>query len=94
MDTLFKVLEQFEKLGINPLYIISIVFLTVLLKSIDRKHKIKNSDVIFPLLIGLCVCWIGRPWDFQKWVMDSMTHSAVSYYASRIWGSRLRDRRK
>jgi len=83
MDTVYQVLEQFEKLGINPLYVISISFLTILFKSIDSKRKIKNSDVIFPLFLGLCVCWIGKPWDFQKWVMDSMIHSAVSYYASR-----------
>lgn len=90
MDGFNEAIELFEKLKINPLYVIGVMFLTVILKAIDSKRKIKHGDVIFPFLAGLAVCWIGQRWDINKWALDSITHSAIAYYASRIWGARLR----
>lgn len=92
-DGFNDVIELFEKLNINPLYVIGILFLTIVLKSIDTKHRIKHGDVIFPLFVGFSICWIGHKWMWEKWIIDSITHSAVSYYASRIWGARLRGKR-
>lgn len=92
-DGFKEVIDLFERLKINPLYVIGILFLTIVLKTIDSKRQIKHGDVIFPLLVGFSICWIGHKWMWEKWIIDSITHSAVSYYASRIWGARLRGKR-
>ncbi len=93
MDQVNEALKLMEKLGINPLYVLSVVFLTMLLKAFDPKNKFKQGYVLFPLLSSLAVCLFDRPFLAASWIFKSIIHAGIGSYAYNLYVRLIRDRK-
>jgi hypothetical protein len=94
MENINQVLELFNKLGINPLYVGVIVFITYLAKSFDKKNKFKQGYVLFPLLISLFLFSLNKKFEISKYVIDSCIHAAVGSYGYNLYSNFMKKKKK
>ncbi len=95
VDIVTQIIELGQKYGVQPLYIVIIIFLTWGIKKYDNRRRIKKNIVFLPVIIGLFVCFLGEytkntvlsvPWVFN-WIMISLGHAAVSALGYDVWSS-------
>jgi hypothetical protein len=55
MELLTEITDLLSKYGIDALSIVAIVFMTFVLKSLDRKDRFRPGYVVFPLLSSIAV---------------------------------------
>lgn len=94
MGTIQELLNTFTTLGINPIYILVIIFITSVIKSFDRKKKIKQGYVLFPFIVSLIICGFEKPFVFQDWIIQSSIHAAVGAYGYNLYSDLIKKRRK
>lgn len=94
MEQISSLLETFEKIGINPLIVIAVIFSTTLLKSFDVKNKFKQSYVIFPLIASMVFVYILGFVSIDKWLIDSCIHAAIGAYGYNIYSNLIRPKKK
>jgi hypothetical protein len=93
MDAIKTLLDTFSELGINPLYVLAVIFITALLKSFDVKNKFKQGYVLFPLLASLGVCATITPFQYADWLMASCIHAAVGAYGYNLYSDLIKKRK-
>lgn len=98
MDDIIKIindlLDLFIKLGINPLYIIAIMFVTTTAKFIDKKRELKRWYVLFPLIAALLFFVTLKPFVFNVYIINSCVHAAVSSFSYTIYSKLLKKKGK
>jgi len=98
MEDLLKIanglLELFTRLGVNPLYVVAIVFFTTVLKSFDPKDRFKQGYVVFPLIIGLAVCRMDRTLAYDKWIVQSLVHASLGAYGYMVYAKLFKKDKK
>lgn len=86
-NLLQPILDLFQRLGVNPLFVLAIVFITWVIKKIDRKNKFKLGYVLIPLLASLLLFALIKPFVLESYVVNSMVHAAVSAYGYNLYAN-------
>lgn len=94
LDIIDKALGQFERLGINPLYVAAVIFLTWVAKAFDRRNRLKQGYVLFPLVAGMLVCGTVQPFEWRAWLVASLVHAGVGAWAYSVWSTFWKNRQR
>jgi len=94
MEAINQALVLFKELGIDPLFLIGVVFLTALLKSFDRKNRFKQGYVLFPLLASLLLFATEKPFVLASYAVNSLVHAALGAYGYNLYSNLLKRKPK
>ena len=87
-------LALMQQLGINPLVILVVIFLTGLCKAIDRRNKLKAGYVLFPLVSSLIATALVPPFVPLTWAFASLVHAACGAYFYDLYANAKRAKKK
>jgi hypothetical protein len=80
VNTIEQVLTLFDKYGINPLIIGSIIFITTMLKMFDKKNKFKAGILFYPLILSLLIFAMIKPFEIVSYITKACAHAGISAY--------------
>lgn len=83
-------LFDISKLGLDATAVVAVVFLTFILKTVDRRNRFKAGYVLFPLISAMLVCLVGFKFEWKKWLMDSLVYAAIAAYVYDMYANMVK----
>lgn len=79
-----------SKLGLDAASVVAVVFLTFMLKMIDKRDRFKAGYVLFPLVSAMIVCFIKSEFVWKKWLSDSLVYAAIAAYLYDMYANMIK----
>jgi hypothetical protein len=84
---------DFSQLGLDPIIIVAIVFLTTFIKSFDKGNKLKRFYAAIPFAASMAIVALTIKWELKAWIIQSLVNAAIAAYLYNLYVGMIKPKR-